>query len=281
MADERRPKAGEIWSFQHAPATEVSPPIRGRYSALKVLEETERCGGRQIAFLVLDGVFPHAPSMAEVQALPALRNIRFSCQGEPAVCSTNPEWDIGLHEFRFVGETVLSVSDYQALRSCRSFGTWLVANAQAEGEWRWKNDSAAYQAEVAEARRLRDARRTEQRRRHQRRLSSSSLEELLHVDLLPNWDERKFLPAPFVSEVRGHIRSAVEALAQLGRKPKKGEVRSALKSRVDRIREADVAAEYIMETEEREELAILLGDIASLAGHASLRDEIGRWVFLS
>ncbi len=266
--------AGDIYSFRTSPATEFSPKETGRYAALKVLGLKD---GR-VCYVVLDGVFGRHPDLAEVAHLPELKNSRFQYRGD-AACSFIPlHWENNLEDFRYVGTLDPSEGDADLLAACRSFGTWSSASSHAEGEWRWRNDRAAYQEEVERAQRARDARLAAERERREKRLKALTWETLLEETPFSRWNVHPPFPAPaFVAAARDRVRSAILELQALGPHLKKAEVRATLRACVDWFNAKNAEFGGVIETEEREDICQALGELAAVAGQRSLVDEIDDW----
>jgi hypothetical protein len=66
-------------------------------------------------------------------------------------------------------------------------------------------------------------------------------------------------------------------LQALGPKPRKADVRSALKSCVEWFNNADERAGGVIETEEREDICAVLEEMAHVARQRGLVEEIGSW----
>jgi len=214
--------AGDIYSFRTSPATEFSPKETGRYAALKVLGLKE---GR-VCYVVLDGVFNRHPQLAETSHLPRLKRSRFRSRGDPACCSTPLHWENNLEDFRYIGTLEPTEGDADLLAACRSIGTWSTPSSDAEGEWRWRNDRAAYQEEVERAQRARDARLAAERERYEKRLKTLTWEKLLEEMPFSRWNVHPPFPPPaFVAAARDRVRSAILELQALGPNPKKGSMR--------------------------------------------------------
>lgn len=267
-------QAGEIYSFRTSPVTEFSPKETGRYAAFKVLGIKDEC----ICYVVLDEIFGHPPDLGETSNLPWLRNVRFSFRGQPASHCTPMDWESNLEDIQYVGAVELSSEDVGLLAEIRSFGTWSGASQDAEGEWRWRNDRAALQEEVERDRQAREARAAAERERYESRLKKLTWEQLLDEQPFARWNEHPPFPPPtFVDAARDRVRFAVLDLQALGPKPKKQQVRDILKTCVEWFNTKDVEFDYVIETEEREDICELLYELASVAGHKSLAREIHRW----
>jgi hypothetical protein len=267
-------RAGDIYSFRTSPATEVSPKETGRYGALKVLGQ--KIG--LVCYVVLDGIFDRHPGLADVSHLPHLRNSRFKYKGDPASDFVRLGWENNLEDLRYVGTVLLTKEDADVLAACRSIGSWTTASSHAEGEWRWRNDRRAYEEEVGRSERARDGRRAAEHERRNERLKTLTWETLLSEQLFSRWNEHPPFPPPaFVAAARERVLSAIRELRALGQRPKKGQVRAALKALVEWFNEKDAEFGEVIETEEREDIYRVLEELATVAGQASLVGEIDEW----
>lgn len=265
---------GDIYSFRTSPATPFSTKDTGRYAAIKVLGVKDG----SVYYVVLDGVFDRHPDLPLASALDWLRRSRFSHRGDPACGAAYLGWESGLEDFHYVGTVDVSKEDAELMSACQSFGPLSGASRDAEGEWRWRNDRASYQDEIARARRAREQRRAAERERHDKRLKELTWEKLLEEKALSRWDEHPPFPSPdFVGAARDRFRAAILELQALGPKPKKSKVRAALKSCVEWFNAKDAISGGVIETEEREDILSLLEELAVVAGHPSLVDEIDAW----
>jgi len=253
---------------------EFSSRETGRYAALKVLGLKDEC----ICIVVLDRVFDHHPDMTEISDLPWLEKVRFSFRGEPAWCCVPLDWDNDLEDLRYVGTIALTQDDMRLLAACRAYGPWSGASADAEGEWRWRNDRAALQAEVERSNQAREANRAAQGERYKKRLKTLTWAKLLEEQPLPRWNEHPPFPPPdFVGAARERIRSTILELQALGPRPSKAMVRATLKACVEWFNAKDAEFRNVIETEEREDILAALEELAVVARQRSLLREIDEW----
>lgn len=269
-------RAGDIYSFRTSPATEFSPRETNRYGALKIVGFKDEM--LSVCYVVLDGVFDRHPDLTAVSGLPWLKSTRFSWRGVPACSCVYVEWKNDLADIRYVGSVDLSQADITLMSACRSGGPWSGASAHVEGEWRWRNDRAAYVDEVERSRRARDDRLAAEHERYRTRLKSLTWEELLADQAFSRWDAHPPFPPPeFTAAARDRIRSAILELQSLGPKPKKLVVRAVLKACVEWFNAKDKEFGEVIETEEREDICVALEELAFVAGQRSLVEEIERW----
>jgi hypothetical protein len=265
---------GDIYSFRTSPVTEFSAGETNRYAPLKVLSLKD---GR-VCYVVLDGIFDCHPDLAQTAPLPSLRNSRFLFHGQPACRRASLDWECDLEDFHYVGSVELSPDDIALASACRAYGTWNAANSDAEGEWRWRNDRGAYQDEVEREQQARDARAVAERERYEKHLKTLTWENLLEGLPFVRWDVHPPFPPPdFVAAARDRIRSAILELQALGPNPKKAQVRAALKICVEWFNAKDAEFGHVIETEEREDICVILKELAVVAQQRSLIDDIHAW----
>lgn len=270
MATAREYAPGEIYSFATRASHKPDAPLSGRYAALKIIgfEKGYVCAA------VLDGAFPAPPSLADVATLGVLPQLRFSFNGAPAVLRSPKEWENTLDQFRYLGMGAVSDAEKEAAAKANSIGTWSAASYYAEGEWRWRNDRVAYEAEIerdrAEARAKLEAARA--------RTKAATFERLLAETQFTRWDPHPPYPPPaFVAQARARIRSAIADIQASGAPPKKADVRAVMKDVVEWFNAKDAEFGGVVETEEREDICDVLAEIAYAARHPALIEEIENW----
>src|ERR1700730_14229383 len=115
--------------------------------------------------------------------------------------------------------------------------------------------------------RARDGRRAAEHERRNERLKTLTWETLLSEQLFSRWNEHPpFPPTAFVAAARERVLSAIRELRALGQRPKKGQVRAALKALVEWFNEKDAEFGEVIETEEREDIYRVLEELATVAG---------------
>jgi hypothetical protein len=261
---------GEIYSFATRASHRPDAPLSGRYAALKIigLEKGFVCAA------VLDGAFSAPPSLADVAMLGVLPQLRFSFKGAPAVVRSPMGWQNALDDFRYLGMGAVSDAEREMAARANSIGTWNAASSYAEGEWRWRNDRVAYEAEIerdrAEARAKIDAARA--------RIKAATFGRLLAETQFTRWDPHPPYPPPaFVTQARARIRKAVADIQAHGASPRESDVRAVMKDVVEWFNAKDAEFDGIIETEEREDICDVLAEIAYAARHPELIEEIENW----
>ena len=269
-----RYQPGDIYSFRTEPFTDFSARETNRYAALKILGTNDH----GVCHVVLDRIFPGPPSMQQVMNLRWLHNCRSAFERGPACHYVPSAFPVDLDDFQLVGRVELSASDLDLFRACSSYGRWSIASFDAEGEWRWKYDREAYEREVALKHEADRARFLAEQARIENRLKKLTWEKLLEEQPLARWDGQTGQPpAEFVAAARERIRSTIEALKQLGLKPKRRDVRVILKACTEWFNETDAAFGGVIETEEREDIYAALEEMAYVARQRSLIAEIDEW----
>lgn len=274
---------GQIYSFQTRPFTEFSPPTTGRFAAIKVLGINDN----YVVVAVLDGIWPNPPTFTEVRTTSIINEHRFTHTGQPAVFGMIREWwkpESDLDEFNFVGAHRVSRAERSFFDANvgRALGTRIAAlfavNYAAEGEWRWSNDQAGFVTEVEKKRAKNEAERTAKDERYRDRLSKLTWEQLQSETPFERWSPSPpFPPEEFTNAARAVIRSACNALEELGPKPRRADARAILKNTVIWFNEADEKAGGVIETEEREDICAMLEEMAHAARQKALVAEIDEW----
>ena len=277
------PAADQIYSFQTRPSSEFGPPKTGRFAAIKILGVDDK----HVAVAVLDGIWTDAPTQKEVRAASIIDEHRFAHTGRPAVFGVNREWwkpESDLDEFRFVGTQPVSRTEQSFVDAIAGyapgsrFSTLRAANHAAEGEWRWANDREAFVIEVEKKNAKNEAERAAKEERYRTRLSKLTWEQLQSERPFERWSPSPpFPPEEFTNAARATIRSACDALKDLGPKPRRADVRAILKKTVLWFNQADEEAGGVIETEEREDICAVLEEMAFVARQKVLVDEIDEW----
>ncbi|OQW46161.1 MAG: hypothetical protein A4S16_11610 [Proteobacteria bacterium SG_bin6] len=153
-----------------------------------------------------------------------------------------------------------------------------AANHAAEGEWRWSNDREDVVIEVEKKNAKNEAERAAKEERYRTRLSNLTWEQLQSETPFERWSPSPpFPPEEFTNAARAVVRSACDALKELGPKPRRADVRAVLKKTVTWFNEADEKAGNVIETEEREDICAVLEEMAHVARQKVLVEEIDEW----
>ncbi|WP_339153041.1 hypothetical protein WID27_24370 [Streptomyces sp. F41] len=272
---------GAIFAFRTSPLHPDSPPGTGRFGALAVVGRAPEV----IVVAVFDGVWDRVPTLEEVREHRVLRRRRFAHTGRPAVFACGVEDTTGLSELTALGTAPLTAEQtklaahYLSPGSVgTSFSTLALADADVEGEWRWAHDREALlreQEAVEERRRLAVE---AEKGRYAARLAGLTWEQLLAETPFERWTPSPpFPPAAFRRAAARRVHQACRELRDLGPKPRKPAVRKVLKSLVLWFNTADQAAGWVIETEEREDICLVLEELAHVARHPSLVMEADDW----
>lgn len=276
------PTTGSVYSFRTSPLSEFAPLETGRYAAFKILAANQT----QIVVAVLDGIWSTPPSLAVARKALIVREHRFAWTGRLAVFGFWVAWWVpdALTELRLLGRSRISGAEAKLGQANLDFavGTWTstlhAADRCAEGEWRWSHDREALISEQAKV----DARNAEIRaakeERYRSRLSKLTWNQLLAETPFKRWSASPPFPPPdFTNSARKIIHEACEELAALGPKPRKAAVRAVLKRCVIWFNDADAVAGGVIETEEREDICAVLEEMAFVAKHKALVEEVDGW----
>lgn len=267
-------EVGGIYGFRTSPYTEFSPAETNRYAALRVLEINQR----GVVYVVLNCAFDQMPTLEQVRKLEPLQCKRFLFDGRTATHSSPQDWDNDLLEFQLIATLPLSAGDRELAATNNFYGTWSTANSDAEGEWRWAHDREAVVSEVQRVNAKRDAKLAAERQRYETRLKGLTWEKLLTETAFERWNRHPPFPPPeFVNAARGRIRKAISDLQALGERPRKIATRAILKECVIWFNKQDSAFGGIIETEEREDICLVLEELMVVARHRSLAEEIDNW----
>ncbi|ESQ90095.1 hypothetical protein ABAC460_10020 [Asticcacaulis sp. AC460] len=278
------PATGQIYAFRTTPFNEFSPPQTGRYAVFKVLVVTPK----QVAVVVLDGIWPKVPTLEDAQTADILHeNCFFHINsGQPAVRGLSRDgWRLdGFEDIVLLG--VAGLTDAERKRADLfgrstigvSFGPLHSVSWSAEGEWRWAHDRDALLAENEQQKARDQAERAAAAERFRSRLSKLTWEQLLSETPFEGWTPSPpFPPEDFTLAARSVVRQACMDLRGLGAKPRKADVRRILKATVEWFNTAGAEAGDVIETEEREDICELLEEMAHVARQDALVDEIDSW----
>ncbi|WP_239008590.1 hypothetical protein [Streptomyces sp. Tue 6075] len=286
-ATKRSPKSpvdvepGAVFAFRTSPLHPDSPPGTGRFGALAVVARTPEV----IAVAVFDGVWNRVPALEEVREHRVLRRRRFAHTGRPAVFACGVDDPTGLTGLTALGTTPLTAEQtklaapYISPRSVgTSFSTLALADSDVEGEWRWEHDREALLREQEAAEERRRLAAEAEKERYAARLAALTWEQLLAETPFERWTPSPpFPPAAFRRAAVRRVHQACRELRNLGPKPRKPAARKVLKSLVQWFNTADRAAGWVIETEEREDIGLVLEELAHVAGHPSLVMEADEW----
>lgn len=280
--DGSTPSVGTIDAFRTSPFSEFAPPTPGRHAALKVIGMSDKV----VAVAVLDGIWRSTPTFKEADKAPILCEHRFAHTGRPAVFGVYRDWwrPSDLDGLKSLGKSRVSPEESSLAANTTGFGVgsrsaalrW--ANFAAEGEWRWTHDREALVAESRQVEARNKATREAEEERYRNRLVKLTWEQLLAETPFERWaSSPPFPPADFTTAARGVIRDACKTLEALGPKPKKAAVRAVLKHCVEWFNIADEKAGGVIDTEEREDIYVVLEEMAFVARQKQLVDEIDVW----
>ncbi len=266
---------GNLYSFRTIPLTEFSAPETGRYGAFKVLRLK---GEDQMTVAVLDGIWGRRPALSAVRRLPILRKARGAWNGTPAIISVpHAGADEKLRELTLLGTAPVSDDELALADSRKSYSALETVSYDAEAEWRWKHDRARLEAEEAQEDAAREARDAARAGHVRTRLDQLTFDQLLAETPLPRWAAAAQLPAEFIRAAREALHDTCRKLRALGPKPGRARARTILKGCVLRFNAIDERAGGVIETTEREDICDALCEIAYVARHPVLAEEIHQW----
>ena len=276
-------EAGQVYSFQTRPYSEFDSAETGRFAAIKILGVDDR----HVIVAVLDRVWPDAPTSRDMRGVSIINEHRLAHTGRPAVFGVNRDWwkpESDLDEFNFVGALPVSRADQSHVDAVARyapgsrFSTLRAANHAAEGEWRWANDREAFIVETDNKNAKNEAERAAKEERYRTRLSKLTFAQLRSETPFERWSPSPPFPSEeFTMAARATIRSAFDALEQLGPKPRRADVRAILKRTVVWFNKVDDEAGGVIETEEREDICAVLEEMAHAARQKVIVQEIDEW----
>lgn len=157
-------------------------------------------------------------------------------------------------------------------------GPLSIANSAVEGEWRWVHDHAALVSEQDQMKEKRLAIQRAREERYNNRLRDLTWGQLMSEVPFIRWTGADPYPSEeFTSKARDIIKTTIREIEALGPKPAKKLVRAKLRECVICFNEADEAHGGPIETEEREDICLLLEEIAFVAKQETLSQEIDEW----
>jgi hypothetical protein len=267
---------GDVYSFKTVPVPLKLAYDTHRFAALKVIALKED----RLYWAVLDGIFGAHPTLDQVASLPWLRQTRGAYRNMSAPASSWSWPDKFSHppELRRIGSLPVASSELALVSAHEAYSAMESAAMDAEGEWRWRNDRAAYERDIEEYNRREKARREEAERHRKERMSKLTWDTLLQQTLFERWKTSPpFPPEHFAEAARERIRTTIHELRSMGAKPRRAQVRKCIRSTVEWFNEQDAKLNHVIETEEREDICLLLEDIVCVARQPSIADEIGEW----
>jgi hypothetical protein len=276
------PADGSVYTFRTRPYSDFAPPLTGRFSALKVLGSSKDL----VVVAVPDCIRATPPTLDDVRASAILHEYRFVHTGEPAIWGVPAEWwdVLDLDSTTLLGTLPLSpdetriASEILTVRVGWSVSSMRRADYAAEGEWRWANDNESFVAEQEHVTLRIAAQQAAEQKRLKNRLRSLTWEQLLSEVPFQGWTPSPpYPPEALTREARAVVHGTCRSLQALGPKPRKSDVRRLLRECVEWFNRANEQAGGVIETEERENICALLEEMAFVARHRSLVNEIDSW----
>lgn len=276
------PSEGQVLGFRTSPYSEYAPKDANRFGAVKVLG----VNSDTVVMAVLSGTFETIPTLEQAASSEILRMNRLAHKDVEAVFAFAKNWwsEMELTELTPLGHLPVSSEDYNRAQShfAHAAGTiWSglrFADYAVEGEWRWEHDRARFMEEQEKIIAREEAKRKAQQERYENRLRNLTWDQLLAETPLPRWTGNSPFPSrAFTDGARQVLRETMISIQELGDKPKKKDVRAFMKSCVAWFNANDEAHGGPIETEEREDICMVLEEIAFVAKHKSLVHEVDEW----
>lgn len=276
------PPEGQVFGFRTSPSSEFAPQETNRFGAVKVLG----VNSDTVVMAVLNGTFEAMPALNQVASCEILRMNRFAHNNREAVFGFAKSWwsESELTELTLLGIFPISNEERARAQSHFSYAVGSVwsslrfADHAVEGEWRWDNDRARLMEEREKITAQQEAKRKAQQERYENRLRKLTWQQLLSETPLKRWTGKSPFPdAAFTDGARQALREAMISIQALGAKPKKKDVRAIMKRCVLWFNKNDETHSGPIETEEREDICMVLEEIAFVAKHKSLVHEVDEW----
>jgi hypothetical protein len=268
---------GDIYTFKTHPFTEFSDPETNRYGAFKVIS----IKGELTLVAVMDVVtIADRPTVKQVLASHVLieRRFSFAQHTQPAVCNVYTE---GISKYLRGVEFSVNIAPspeelrYASSRESYSSASWV--SVAAEGEWRWVNDRDRLVAEWALHEEREKEKRDAEELRLKKRLKLLTWEQLLKEKHFSHWE---LPPKQFTLESRKLINETIRKFQLLPAKPKRKLARRVLVEAILAFNLLDKKFGEVIETEEREDIMMLIDEIGYVAKQRSLvpeLDELREW----
>jgi hypothetical protein len=148
-------------------------------------------------------------------------------------------------------------------RKCYGSGGWFFAG-QLEMQWRWDHDREAVLREDREYEEQQAREYEEAEKRRREHLDKLTLASLRKKRRFTDWKD--FVPARAATACRALFRETVDAIINLGAKPKKRDIRAILKQCVQRLNKLDAEYDHFIETTAVEDLCGEIDEIAHVSG---------------
>lgn len=276
------PTVGYVYSFLTSPFSEFAAPETGRYAAFKIIGTSTD----KLVVAVYDGIWTLPPSLAEFRKAKILKEYRFAHTGREAIFGTLLQW-WSINEFkelRIIG--IDRPTNHELMEAEKNFAHAVgsrtasprFVNYAAEGEWRWHNERENFEREAELKKAKNEAEAKAKEERYKNRLSKLTWDQLLEEKPFENWmPSPPYPPAEFADAARSKIYEVCRELKAIGPRPRKADVRRILKGCVAWFNLADERAGGVIETEEREDICLLLEEIAFVARHPGLSEEVDEW----
>jgi hypothetical protein len=262
---------GDVYTFKTNSYWEFALPQTDRYGAFKVIGFKEEFA----VVVVLDFVsVGRPPTKSELESTNVLVAHRFANASTPRPCVYHVylnSIEDSLSELVLVTNVRPTLSELDLPKKYESYGSASTINYAVEGEWRWANDRNQFEKEYLLHNEEQEKKRTQESIRLQTRLKSLNWEKLREEAHFSHWE----LPPPeFTSKARQLIWNSVDQLKALPSKPRKREVRNILKATMFALNELNLAFGDVIETEEREDIMMVIEELAFVAKQRALMPEL-------
>jgi hypothetical protein len=249
---------GDVYCFRTEPLSVFSPRETGRFGILKILAADKK----RIVWTILDGAFTDAPTFEMASLLGMIVVNEYDWSRRYATFGVSPNEDNKLEAFSWLGVAAVSAGEIESSNGCTGWTTWLTASHMAEYYWRSRYDADLLNDELEREKQAVASSPSGSPRR-----SKGDWKSIAENQPFPDWSGQPHLPIEFVAGARAEVTRVVAVLRNLNSKVTAADVQKELKACVRWFNEADVQACGVIETEEREDILVMLSDIAVATGH--------------
>lgn len=257
---------GTIFGFP-TPSLFDESGATGRFSAGKVIG-IDRFGQAVVA--ALDLVTESMPDLDDARSAAVLLRQRFSYDGSPAVLGVRSPTAVDRRSVEVLGRADLTDDEVELAAACKSLSVVGFMLKEMELEWRWRHERQELIARTTAKRAAEeDATRHDERNRQEH----LDLELLASEVAFQRWQESPpFPPTTFTKAARDQVHHLARRLLALDGTPSEDDVRVVLGDGVAWFNRADAEAGHVIETEEREDIARTIAELATASGHPHTAD---------
>lgn len=282
-------RTGDLIAFQIGATDGFSAPHKDHWGVAKVLD-LGNPNDSAISISVAAQLWPKRPTKWQAFRAPVLIEKRFLRLGntrppEALIFTTPYDAAIALPSARIIGTTTWFNRAERAARDEINahgyyfrFGTIEQAPFCLDHEHRALTDTDRWLTEIKADIAKQEKVWAQQAAREKSRLKKITLQVLHAETRFPEWDQRaQIVPPAFASDVRRRSDETIAALAALGPKPKRKDVRVVLRAYMAGLDAANGQHGYWIETEERQDLLDFVEELCWATRQKPLFAEAADW----